>query len=254
MTQDRRLHYRVSPNTEREIVITVITEDNSIHRVAVIDISAGGVALAVDAKMELPVAESDLITIRFESKKIGSTLDIPSQVRHIKNLEEQKVVMYGVGFVHWSTNRSDLTPKLRALFNQREAVRVDPQDNEEIEVRLVLSGTGKILTGLLRDISMFGVGVWVSSIEDTLPTTGEQVVLDLTLPDHGEPMQIVAMVQYQQPVGDQTRVGLQVCTPDTQRRKAQEKTLTSYVMARQFETARLDNERRQALLAGNPSR
>jgi Tfp pilus assembly protein PilZ len=101
---------------------------------------------------------------------------------------------------------------------------------------------------------MFGVGIWVSSIEDTLPTTGETVVLDLTLPDHGEPMQIVAMVQYQQPAGDQTRVGLQVCTPDTKLRKAQEKTLTSYVMARQFETARLDNERRQALLAGYPSR
>lgn len=254
MTQDRRLHYRVSPNAEREVVITVITDDGLAHRVAVIDISAGGVALAVDAKMSLPVAESELITIRFESKKIGSILDIPSQIRHIKTLDDQKVVVYGVGFVNWSTHRNDLTPKLRALFNEREAVRVDPQDNQEIEVELVLSGTGSIVTGLLRDVSMLGIGVWVSSFEETPPMPGDDVTLSLTLPNHETPMQILATVQYRQPAGDQTRIGLKIGASSIQPTTTHEKTLTSYVMARQLETARLDNERRQALLAHYPAR
>ena len=253
MTQDRRLHYRVSPNTEREVVISVITEDQTVHRVVVVDISAGGMALAVDTKMSLPVSPSELVTIQFESKQVGTVLHIPSQIRHIKKLEDQNVVLYGVGFVNWSTDRNDLTPKLRALFNEREAVRVDPQDNEEIEVKLVLSGTGHILTGLLRDVSMFGIGIWISAFENTAPVPGEEVILDLTLPDHGAPMQIVATVQYRQVAGEQTRVGLAISTTDPKLRQSQEKTLTSYVMARQFEAARLDNERRQALLASYPS-
>ena len=254
MTQDRRLHYRVSPSTEREIVITVITQDRVAHRVAIIDISAGGVALAVDTKMRLPVAKSELVTIRFESTKIGATLEIPSQIRHIKVVENQDVIVYGVGFVNWSQSRSDLTPKLRALFNEREAVRVDPQDNEEIEIQLLLSGTGHIVNGLLRDVSMLGVGIWVSSFEEKPPRPGDEVVLDLTLPDQDGPMQIKAQVQYRQLAGDQVRVGLEIKTPNLAERKDQEKVLTSYVMARQLESARLDNERRQALLANYPPR
>ena len=147
-----------------------------------------------------------------------------------------------------------MTPKLRALFNEREAVRVAPQDNEEIEIQLLLSGTGHIVNGLLRDVSMLGVGIWVSSFEEKPPRPGDEVVLDLTLPDQDGPMQIKAKVQYRQLAGDQVRVGLEIKTPNIAERKDQEKVLTSYVMARQLESARLDNERRQALLANYPPR
>ena len=158
-------------------------DDGTDHTVGLIDISAGGVAVAVSADSPLSVANGDKVTVKFESDRLGTPLQISSHIRRIKFSSDKKSIMYGVLFDTWTDKRLNLTPKLRSLFNEREAVRVEPREDEEIDVHLVVNGEERIVRGLLRDISVSGVGVWLNDDEDSKACTDPQISVDLTLPD-----------------------------------------------------------------------
>ena len=98
-------------------------DDGTDHTVGLIDISAGGVAVAVSADSPLSVANVDKVTVKFESDRLGTPLQISSHIRRIKFSSDKKSIMYGVLFDTWTDKRLNLTPKLRSLFNEREAVR-----------------------------------------------------------------------------------------------------------------------------------
>ena len=252
MSDERRQHYRVSPATEREVRVSIKGTDGQVRSLGLIDISAGGVALACDAHDAPTVKLMDQVSVMFESNRLGQPLEIDSQIRHIQLSEDDKSVMYGVRFLGWKEQRQNLAPKLRALFNEREAVRVDPRDDEEIEVQLVLNGTARAVSGMLRDISILGVGVWVSTEDDALLKTGEEFSLKLSLPTNEEDLEFQVKVCHLQIFGQQARLGVEIQGAGSTR--GPQRGITSYVMSRQIEIARIDAERRRAMEFHYPSR
>ena len=174
MSSERRQHYRVSPNAVREVRVSVRDSDGRDHIVGLVDISAGGVALACSVADAPPIKLMDEVVIVFESERLLRPLSIRSQIRHIKVSDDDANIVYGVRFLDWNEERQRLAPKLRALFNEREAVRVDPREDHEIEVELVINGTARVASGLLRDISVLGVGVWVSTAGHNMPKGGKE--------------------------------------------------------------------------------
>ena len=247
MSNERRQHYRVSPTTGRDVTVSIRLASGQESRAVLIDISAGGAAVAF-ARADAPtVTVADLVSVIFQSERLGEPLAVSGYVRRIKLSTDHENILFGVVFDEWDTDRSDLTPKLRALFNEREAVRVEPREDEEVDIEVVLTGKASRVDGTLRDISVLGMGMWVSVDDHPDLEDGSTIQVDLTLPNGEQAMKLDVEVRHIEEFGERARVGLRfgreanASTSDTQR------DITQYVMARQIEVARVDAERRRAM-------
>jgi c-di-GMP-binding flagellar brake protein YcgR len=210
-----------------------------------IDISAGGVGMAGPLDDPPDLCEGDSIVLRFSSKRLLKPIEIPSQVRHIKPTEQG--IHYGIAFDDWGGTRSHLAPKLRSLFNEREAVRVEPRPEEDVLVNILGQEQPVNIEGWLRDISVLGVGMWVT-LEDQLELeSGSTVQVQLTLPRTDKSLNLEALVRHQQIVGDRARIGLQIVNDQPGRWNGVHREITQYVMSRQIEIARIDAERKRAM-------
>lgn len=223
----------------------MVLGDGTVADLALIDISAGGVGMAGPLDDPPDLCEGDSIVLRFSSKRLLKPIEIPSQVRHIKPTEQG--IHYGIAFDDWGGTRSHLAPKLRSLFNEREAVRVEPRPEEDVLVNILGQEQPVNIEGWLRDISVLGVGMWVT-LEDQLELeSGSTVQVQLTLPRTDKSLNLEALVRHQQIVGDRARIGLQIVNDQPGRWNGVHREITQYVMSRQIEIARIDAERKRAM-------
>jgi c-di-GMP-binding flagellar brake protein YcgR len=252
VSQDRRQHYRVTPNIEREVHVFAIATDGTTQQVGLLDISAGGVSFGVETAQKLVSEVGEKLTLRFETGRLTQPLDIPALLCHIKLIEDNLV--YGVSFEQWDGERQSLAPQLRSLFNEREAVRVEPQEDEEVDIKITLYGRGTTTHGLLRDISVLGIGIWVADEDQEMLGGGESLTIDVHLPAEDESLQLNVEVRHTQHVGQRVRVGAQLNNQGVQLSREHTKRITNYVMKRQIQVARIDAERRRAMQAHYPTR
>ena len=245
VSQDRRLNYRVTATIERDVFVDVVLNNGDVVDLALIDISAGGVGMAgpVEGAPQLRVGGN--LVVRFSSKRLLKPLEIPSQIRHIKLTEQG--VHYGISFDDWGGTRSHLAPKLRSLFNEREAVRVEPRPDEDVPVTVINGGKAQEIEGWLRDISVLGVGMWVTAEDHLSLESGSSVRVQFKLPQTDKSVDLEAQVRHQQVVGDRARVGLQIVNDQPGRWNGVHREITQYVMSRQIEIARIDAERKRAM-------
>lgn len=250
MSQDRRLNYRVTPTIERDVEVDVVLADGSLADLVLIDISAGGVGMAGPADQAQDMRVGDNIVVRFTSNRLLNPLEIASQVRHIKLIDEG--IHYGIGFDDWGGIRSHMAPKLRSLFNEREAVRVEPRPDEQVIVNIVGESEQITIEGWLRDISVLGVGMWITLDDQLSLESGSSVRVQFTLPRTDQVLDLEAQVRHQQVVGDRARLGLQIVNDQPGRWNGVHRQITQYVMSRQIEIARIDAERRAAMCVESP--
>jgi c-di-GMP-binding flagellar brake protein YcgR len=246
VSADRRLNYRVSPNIERAVFTDLVLEDGEVVRVSMIDVSAGGAGLGMVAEGAPEIRAGSRITVRFSSKRLLDPLEIASQIRHVKI--DEGLLLIGIAFDDWGDTRMNLAPQLRSLFNEREAVRVEPRVDQEVAVMVQINGSHSSVEGLLRDISILGLGMWVPADDDVSLAHGEQVHLEFNLPPSNKKLHLEASVCHHQLVGERARVGLQIVTEQVGRWNGVYREITQYVMTRQLETARVDAERKQEKL------
>jgi len=190
---------------------------------------------------------ADQVSVVFQSERLGEPLVVSGYIRRIKLSRDHANIMYGVAFEDWNPNRNDLTPKLRALFNEREAVRVEPREDEEVDIEIVLSGKANRVDGTLRDISVLGMGMWVSVDDHPDLEDGSTVQVDLTLPSGQKAIKLDVEVRHIQEFGERARIGLRFDPVTTGPDSGSQRDITQYVMARQIEVARVDAERRRAM-------
>jgi c-di-GMP-binding flagellar brake protein YcgR len=245
VSQDRRLNYRVTSRIEREVFVDFVLADGAAVRVMLVDLSAGGLGAGLSYTDTSPVQAGDRLIVRFSSDRLLNPLEIKSQIRHVK--VEGDLLLYGVAFEDWGEVRSQLAPRLRTLFNEREAVRVEPRTDQDVSVSVQLSGRRAQLEGLLRDISIFGVGMWVMAEESAILTSGDTVYLELALPPSTRTLNLAASVCHQQLVGGRARIGLRMVRDQPGDWTGVQKVITRYVMTRQLEVARLDAERKREI-------
>jgi len=252
VSQDRRQHYRVTPNIERDVHVFAVSTDGTTQQVGLLDISAGGVSFGVGTDQKLVSEVGDTLTLRFETGRLTQPLDIPALLCHIKLVENN--LIYGISFEQWDGERQSLAPQLRSLFNEREAVRVEPQEDEEVDIKITLHGRGTTTHGLLRDISVLGIGVWVADEDQEMLGRGEDLTINLHLPAEEESLQLKVAVRHTQHVGERVRVGAQMIDEGVKKSRDNIKRITNYVMKRQIQVARIDAERRRAMQAHYPTR
>lgn len=222
-------------------------------RAVLIDISAGGAAVAYSREHAPSVTVADKVSVVFQSDRLSEPLIVSGYIRRIKLSRDHANVLYGVAFEDWNPNRNDLTPKLRALFNEREAVRVEPREDEQVDIEVVLSGKASRVDGTLRDISVLGMGMWVSVDDHPDLEDGATVKVDLSLPNGGDVLTLDVEVRHVQEFGERARVGLRFDEDASASESGGKRDITQYVMARQIELARVDAERRRAMEAHYPT-
>ena len=111
MSDERRQHYRVSSSAAREVRVSIRDNQGTRHVVGLIDLSAGGVALACKVDEAPHVKLMEEISVVFDSDRLLEPLAIQSQVRHIKVSDDDTNIMYGVRFVGWTEQRQRLAPQ-----------------------------------------------------------------------------------------------------------------------------------------------
>lgn len=221
------------------------------QQVNLIDISAGGVSIGVSGQDKLKIDVGENLILRFETDRLSDALEINAMLRHIKLVEEHLV--YGVSFDQWDSERRSLAPQLRSLFNERQAVRVEPEEDQEIDLEITLHGHGTVANGLLRDISVLGIGIWIADEDQEVLGAKDNLTIDLRLPSDEEDITLAVTLRHTQHVGDRVRIGAQMVAEDAHQARRNEKTLINYVMKRQMEVARIDAERRRAMQAHYPT-
>ena len=251
VSQDRRIHYRVTPTIEREVHVFAITPVGSRHQVGLIDISAGGIAFGLDHSEPLTAKVGDVLTLRFETGRLQKSLEIQAKLRHQKNADNN--IVYGVAFEAWENERHGLAPQLRSLFNEREAVRVEPED-DELGINIDMAGKSNLDAGVLRDISVLGVGIWLADDNPITVKENDSLTIGLQLHPEEENIDIKVRVCHTQRVGDRVRIGAEIVENSGATLRTKKKRIMDYVMKRQIEVARIDAERRRAMQEHYPTR
>ena len=251
MSQDRRIHYRVTPTIEREVHVFAITPSGNRHQVGLIDISAGGIAFGLNHSEPLTAKVGDVLTLRFETGRLQKSLEIQAKLRHQKNAEDN--IIYGVAFESWENPRHGLAPQLRSLFNEREAVRVEPED-DELGVNISIAGESNLDAGILRDISVLGVGIWLADENPITVMEDDSLTISLQLRPEDEHIDIKVRVCHTQRVGGRVRIGAEIAEGNGTVLRTKKKRIMDYVMKRQIEVARIDAERRRAMQEHYPTR
>ncbi len=253
MSDDRRQHYRVTPNTISDVVVEVRLPTGDESRAGLVDISAGGVALAYRKEQAINTSIAEPVKIIFKSDRLGLPLVVDGTVRRVMNSQDGSMILYGVSFESWTGGRSDLTPKLKAMFNEREAVRVEPREEDEVSIEIEINGQPTLIEGTLRDISVLGIGVWVNAeSEQTLDSVTDANV-KVTLPTGPDDLSMEVEIRHVQVFGERARVGMRFNGTEPVERRHNKTSITQYVMDRQIEAARIDAERRLAMKGRKPT-
>jgi c-di-GMP-binding flagellar brake protein YcgR len=181
----RRQHYRVrSPGAGALDV--VLERDGQEIAIALVDASAGGAALIVPtASIPAGRSASSLIT---DGKAVLSLRapDAEASVRVLASPCNVRAVdggfRLGISVEDSLEWRTALPEWLRAVFNERRALRVRPDVPQPVRVDVQVEGIQRWISAQLFDMSIQGAGLLLTpAVADKLPP-GERVRLRIFLP------------------------------------------------------------------------
>ena len=251
MQTTKRRHYRVTGNDLDGISVSLQIADQS-KPVHLIDISSAGAALAFIGAEKTQVASLFGTTLRppvieISARELGENINIPCRVAHLQQVAAG--VICGVAFLREIDDSFNLDQALLRVFNRRGAVRVEPDPQVPVQV-YIQSPDGKALcSGLLRDLSLTGLGIAVAPVDMKLLPKESEVRLSFELTD--EILEMPAIVRFGR-VNSETRpggvspepvgiVGLEF-DDHARTQSANRKRLADWVMRRQREIQRMQRE------------
>ena len=259
MTVSQRRHYRVSGEDLNGIAVSIVIGTES-RIVELLDISAAGAAIAFPdwslADVEdFTTFQRGVPSIQITSKSLSEPLQIVCRIAHTQEVDAG--VICGVAFLKRVDESINLDRALLRVFNRRGAVRVETDDKNPIKVS-IHTASGKLVThGLVRDLSLTGMGVAIGSKHvDNLPS-GSPVTLGFLM--DGSRFNIPSIVRFSIAKTDVPPGGVQPielgvlgvefdvearAIPSTNRK------LANWVMRRQREIQRTQREAARQTLNG----
>jgi c-di-GMP-binding flagellar brake protein YcgR len=232
---ERRRHYRVTAEFRREVEVEVKGSNGNWWEAHLVDISVGGAALVLEQAARYSMRRGEEVVLRFKSSRLNKDLEVPSKIYYVRSSTGPHRI--GIGFDEWEDTRSKLGPRLRSLFNQRQAFRVDVDVGNPVEIKALLGEELPIVNGRARDFSILGVGMWVHHGDVEHFRMNLELTLEFQLPKSSAPFSIGAVVRHLGPEGPQRSVGMEII-PDARFKTESRKALRDFVMHRQLELRR----------------
>lgn len=230
---NRRRQYRVTADFEKYVSLELLGPKVHARNVRLLDLSSGGCGVELPAGANGMLRQNDTVNLRVISSRLPEAVDMKGTVAWLKEATARPQV--GLVFVNWRQHRILLDSELKGLFNEREAFRVTPDGRKPVDVELQLEGAGAgTYTGTMRDVSLLGLGVSVSTKSFTPDETPEFVTLSFRLPDVKEPVEARAEVRYLRPTDGHARAYLGLRMVDAERLPgAVRRVLQQFIMQRQ---------------------
>jgi c-di-GMP-binding flagellar brake protein YcgR len=127
MAEERRRHYRVTPEALRDIQAHFFLDRLPTPvSVTLVDIAAGGAAIDLPDLKRGDLFMGEHPHLELTSPELREPVRIESEIVNLRNGVDRPL-RAGLAFRNWMDNRSTLDPQLWRLFNQRRTVRVEPE-------------------------------------------------------------------------------------------------------------------------------
>ena len=247
MSEDQRSQYRVSGEDLGGILVH-LTVGERLEQVHLINVSAAGSAVALpgwsrEKVQELLLSSEEPPALLIQSVRLREPLDILCRVAHLDELESGCVL--GLSFKRRVEQEESLDRALLRVFNRRSAVRIETDPHEPVVVTLQDFRGTELTRGLMRDLSLTGMGLHVSTA--SLAALGSGVPVRMRFRLRGELLEVQGTVRYSRPGeargylhGEKVAVGhlgIEFAT-DSVTQMALAHPVASWVMSRQLEMRR----------------
>ena len=230
---NRRRQYRVTADFDMFVNLELLGPKVHARNVRLLDLSSGGCGVELPAAANGMLRRNDTVNLRVISSRLPDSVDMKGTVAWLK--EKSAKPQVGLNFVNWRQHRILLDSDLKGLFNEREAFRVTPDGRKPIDVELDLVGDiAGTFTGRIRDVSLLGLGVSVSTKDFDPEAPPGKVRVSFHLTDVKEPVEAEAEVRYLRPRAGQPLGHLGLRLIDAERLPgAIRRALQQFVMQRQ---------------------
>lgn len=257
--KDRRKQGRIYVPKEQLIEIVVLGQEHD-NPGRMLDVVRNGLGAVFPRKSAPNLRVGQNVNARINIASSSGSFGVELITRN--RAEESRAVRYGFQFADPGAFFGRLDKSLWHLFNQRRALRVEPDPESPIEVGLkyeigatgahadvqatvmveVESESGSVVARML-DLSVLGIGVLVEQ-QTTLPEE-DKLSISPVLPEQPSPLQLEGVVRNKRPEGESLRYGIEFVGRESDRRfRAQQKAISSYVMRRQ-RAMRREREQRE---------
>ncbi len=196
MSATKRRHYRVTGHDLDGIHVS-FRVGRLDHPVQLMDISSAGAAIAFIGENRDTIKEK--LAFRgtppqfvIESASLDAPLTIQCRVVHAQEMEAG--VICGVAFLRQIDDTFNLEGALLKVFNRRGAVRVEPDPDQPVRVQILTSAGRAIAGGLLKDLSLTGLGVTVAPSQMSALKSGADIKVRFSL--RGREFMLGALVRF----------------------------------------------------------
>lgn len=170
------------------------------------DLCIQGASVLVPVPSMPVLSEGEIVGVRIEHAREGWAVLTPGLVRSITE-ETRRYFRIGLEFINPGNLYSQLEDGLGSYFNRRTAIRLK---NEPLMFVAQIRGSKATrLRARVIDISVTGLGAWVSHVEGASLKQGDEVMLTLTLPDKLPPIEGAVRVMRKENHGPSDIIGLQ---------------------------------------------
>ncbi len=239
----RRQSYRTE--TGGDIQVWIRSQGAPDLAVDVLDLSAGGAGLLRGRPDGRRLTRGEPIQLVLTCRHLRDPLIIAGQVVHVRADDDPMMQRLGIAFDEWDERRETLVPRIRAVFNKRRAVRVEPRPGERIGVQLKSVAGFRTYEGELVNLSTGGLAVRMPASAGERIEDNAQVEVRFRIPGEKSAYRVECTLRHRFPWtedgGRTVYMGLQLPAKE-QVDPSFLRQISSYVMDRQREIARHNAE------------
>ena len=231
---DRRTEYRVHPHGTERIRIIVTASGQDFVADAIVDASAGGVAIIFDSENQPLLAQGERARVTVASLDIDERVEMDAVLVAVRGDQDQSAHSFQL---------SSAEPALRSaysnffgVFNRRSAFRgVKPNDNEPFSVSLKPAGGMSDDTEFRADVENLSVGGICVSTDfavHNLLAHIDEFELSLRLPETSNELHLGAIVRYRGVSDESVLYGFQFNPDSTPQYSDQAEQIRGYILRR----------------------
>ena len=243
MDADGRKHYRVTPDQQQSLDVTVQTADGQIFSAELLDITVEGAGTRFRRDAGPTLALGQAATLTFTSARLRQPIHVHAKVRSRAELGAFRSYRYGFEFDERDELQRQLSGEIYRLFNQRLAYRVEPDPTEPIEVLISLPEpetatpppeAGSVARGQVKDLCGIGAAVVLERVVETTFAATDLVEIRFKLPSVATEVCLSAWIRHRELQDEYVSYGLEFDAMRSQRFIQQQNEILRYTRRRQL--------------------
>ncbi|MDX1487385.1 MAG: PilZ domain-containing protein [Acidiferrobacterales bacterium] len=243
MDADGRKHYRVTPDQQQSLDVTVQTADGQIFSAELLDITVEGAGTRFRRDAGPTLALGQAATLTFTSARLRQPIHVHAKVRSRAELGAFRSYRYGFEFDERDELQRQLSGEIFRLFNQRLFYRVEPDPAEPIEMLIRLpeldsatprSTTDTMARGRVKDICGVGAALLLDRAVETTFAATDLVEVSFTLPSSGARVHLAAWIRHRELQDEYVCYGLEFDSVRSQQFTQQQNEILRYAKRRQL--------------------